>query len=350
MGGGLLPADHQGLASGLAAAVPVRRIRALKHDCGLLVELRGLAPARADPTVEHKCVRVTGLCDPRCPCGRGNGLGMSGSRRMPAARMSTSGGKHRTSEDQRCGSQACSGNCAECLHLSASRFFSGAIRSGCSVRILRHVTVRASPPIGPLAGRINHPSSCGRTLRAVLSVTHSKEASEQWSRLAQQRTGVGLYGLEVGLCIEPQQALDSLFGCCPLPDCLTVGRSQSPVSVRRDHPVHCRDAPDVPHDGNIRVAAVCGIRVVVTTVVRSESSCGVTPLVEFLSNPHLDERLTSDAEAGRLTVEFGNHPGGPGPGPNARVGAVEEFHAAILQADESAPPKPLSALPRDAWS
>ena len=41
---------------------------------------------------------------------------------------------------------------------------------------------------------------------------------EQRSRPPQQQTGVGLHCLEVGLCIEPQKAVDSLLGCCRLPD------------------------------------------------------------------------------------------------------------------------------------
>ena len=31
-------------------------------------------------------------------------------------------------------------------------------------------------------------------------------------------------------------------------------------------------------------------------------------LIEFLGDPYLDERLTSDTESGRLPVEFGDHP------------------------------------------
>ena len=41
---------------------------------------------------------------------------------------------------------------------------------------------------------------------------------------------------------------------------------------------------------------------------RISSRGGVIALIEFLGDPYLDERLTSDTESGRLPVEFGDHP------------------------------------------
>ena len=79
---------------------------------------------------------------------------------------------------------------------------------------------------------------------------------EQWSWPAQQQTRVGLHRLEIGLCIEPQQAVDSLLGCCRLPNRLrAVDRDRGYLSKEFIQFI-VDDASRVPHSAIIQLAGL----------------------------------------------------------------------------------------------
>src|SRR6185437_16805777 len=78
---------------------------------------------------------------------------------------------------------------------------------------------------------------------------------EQRPRPSQQKTWIGVHRLTVGLCIESQQADDTLLGSRRLPHCLrTIDRDRRYLSEQLIQLI-VNDTSHIPHEPIIQLAA-----------------------------------------------------------------------------------------------